>query len=80
MRRIILDLDDDLLRQAKKKVAERGEPLGSFVEVALRTYLSAGVAREGAYRLEWHAEHGRMMPGVRLDDRDALYDLMGVSR
>src|SRR5438552_2317785 len=74
--RTTLDLNDTLLRQAKKKAAERGEPLRDLVEAALRTYLSAKRAPKGAYRLEWHTEHGRMMPGVRLDDRDALFDLM----
>jgi len=51
--RIILDLKDELLQQAKGKAAERG-----------------------SHQLDWHVEHGRMMPGVRLDDRDALFDLM----
>jgi hypothetical protein len=31
---------------------------------------------KGGYRLQWRPERGRIQPGVRLDDRDALFDLM----
>ena len=71
-----LDLNDALLREAKKKAAERGEPLRVLVEAALRTCLCTGPLRSGEYKLDWHTEHGRMMPDARLDDRDALFDLM----
>lgn len=74
--RTTLDLNDELLRRAKKKAADRGESLRDLVEAALRTYLQHGSRRTDAYRLQWHVEQGRMMPGVRLNDRDALFDLM----
>jgi hypothetical protein len=30
--------------------------------------------------LRWSSERGRLQPGVNLDDRDALFDLMGGRR
>jgi hypothetical protein len=45
------------------------------VETALRLYL-AGRTRRANYKLRWRTEQGRLLPGVRLDDRDALFELM----
>ena len=28
------------------------------------------------YKLRWHTERGQLLPGVRLDDRDVMFDLM----
>ena len=77
--RITIDISDQLLREAKKKAANEGIPLQELVEVALRGYLGRRPKRAG-YRLRWRAERGRLMPGVNLDDRDALFDLMDGRR
>ncbi|RMD83977.1 MAG: DUF2191 domain-containing protein, partial [Candidatus Dadabacteria bacterium] len=57
--------------------AERGVPLRRIVEDALRAFLRSrsGSSRQ-RYRLRWSTERGRIQPGVRLDDRDTLFDLM----
>lgn len=73
--RTTLDVSDELLRQAKRRAADEGGTLRSVVEAALRAYLSP-IRRRAGYRLRWRAERGRIQPGVRLDDRDALFDLM----
>jgi len=73
--RTTLDLADELLRKAKKKAADDGVPLRDVVEAALRLYLS-GRPRQGTFRLRWTPVAGRLRPGVNLDDRDALFDLM----
>jgi hypothetical protein len=73
--RITLDLSGELLRRAKRRADDEGATLRSVVEAALRAYL-APRRRRTAYRLRWRAERGRLQPGVRLDDRDALFDLM----
>jgi hypothetical protein len=73
--RSTLDIGDELFRQAKKRAADERRPLREVVESALRLYL--GKRSSGTrYRLRWRTESGRMLPGVRLDDRDALVDLM----
>ena len=71
-----MDLNDALLRQAKKRAANDGAPLREIVEAALTLYLSKR-PRHAGYKLRWRTETGRLLPGVRLDDRAALFDLMG---
>lgn len=73
--RTTLDLGDDLLLRAKKTAADQGLPLRQVIEAALQLYL-AKKPRRSAFRLRWRTEGGRILPGVRLDDRDALFDLM----
>jgi len=73
--RTTIEITDELLRQAKKRAADEGTPLRQVVEKALRVYLARPAKRTG-YKLRWRTERGRMLPGVRLDDRDALFDLM----
>lgn len=73
--RTTLDINDQLLRQAKKRAADEGTALRQVVETALCLYLQRR-PRTAGYKLRWRTERGRLLPGVRLDDRDALFDLM----
>lgn len=73
--RTTIELNDELLRAAKRRAAQERRTLRDIVEAALRTYLGKPGARRG-YRLRWRPEHGRLQPGVHLEDRDALWDLM----
>ena len=73
--RTTIEIADELLRQAKKKAAEESAPLRQVVEEALRLYLRKNKKKTG-YRLGWRTERGKLLPGVRLDDRGALFDLM----
>lgn len=73
--RTTIEIADELLRQAKTRSADDGVPLRRVVESALRMYL-LGRRNKGGYRLSWRTENGRIQPGVRLDDRDTLFDLM----
>ena len=73
--RTTVHVNDGLLRAAKRRAAEDGTSLRQVFETALRKYL--GQERQAArYRLKWRPELGKLHPGVRLDDRDALFDLM----
>ncbi len=73
--RTTIDISDDLFRQAKRKAADEGISLREVVDAALRIYLSTRPAR-GGYRLRWKTDRGRIRPGVDLDDRNSLFDLM----
>jgi len=73
--RTTLEISDELLRTAKKRAANEGKPLRQVVEAALRIYLGRR-PYSTSYRLKWRTERGRVQPGVRLDDREALFDLM----
>lgn len=73
--RTTIDIADELMRRAKKKAADDGVPLRNVVEAALRRYLSDRPTATG-YKLRWTTERGELMPGVDLDDRDSLFDVM----
>lgn len=70
-----MEIADRLFREAKRHAAEHGTSLRQVIEDALRAHLGRGRA-QGKYRLTWNTERGKVLPGVRLDDRDALYDVM----
>ena len=73
--RTTIDLNDELLRDAKRRAGKDRITLRHLIEQALRAHLGRP-HRPGRYALTWHTERGRLQPGVRLDDRDALFDLM----
>jgi hypothetical protein len=70
-----LNLDRDLLREAKKRAAEQGTTLTELVEEALRAAL-APRRRTSGFKLRLPTVKGGGPPLVDVADRDALYDLM----
>jgi hypothetical protein len=70
-----LNLDEGLLREAKKRAAERGTTLTRVVEDALRESLEDDGASE-PYTFTFPTFDGGGPPLVDVADRDALYDLM----
>lgn len=75
-----LNLDDELLRRAKRRAALEGGTLTGVVEEALRTHLIPAPARGRAFKLRILSKRGRVMPGVDFSDRDSLYDRMEGGR
>ncbi|MGH7793290.1 MAG: ribbon-helix-helix protein, CopG family [Candidatus Binatia bacterium] len=73
--RTTIEIGDELFRQLKRKAADEGLTVRQVVERALRVYFSKQTKRK-AYQLRWKTELGRILPGVRLDDRDVIFDLM----
>ncbi len=73
--RTTIDLDDRLLREAKKQAAERGVPLRQIIEECLARGL-APRRREPAPPLRWKTTAGPAAPGTDFADRDRLYDAM----
>lgn len=71
-----LNVDDDLMRTAKRVAAERGVTLTQVIEEALRSALTEPHRRKGRFRLRWKPVSGRRAPDVDIADRDALYDRM----
>lgn len=75
--RTTLDIDDDLLRAAKKAAAERGVPLRRIVEESLALALrQRGRRGRKPARLQWKVTRGPAAPGVDFADRDRLYEVM----
>ena len=73
--RTTIEINDELFREAKQRAANDRVPLRRIVESALRIYLEQPKQRQD-YTLQWRTEKGRVQAGVRLEDRDALFDLM----
>lgn len=77
--RTTVDLSDELFRRAKRRAADEQTTLKAVVEAALRAWLAPRRGGKG-YRLQWRPVRGKLQPGVDLDDRDALFDLMDGRR
>jgi hypothetical protein len=72
-----VNLPDPLLAQARRRAAETGRTLTSFIADAVRESLAR--RREGQHQLPVRLTtfHGSgLQPGVDLDDSAALEDLM----
>jgi hypothetical protein len=70
-----IDIGSKLLRQIRRRAAEEEITISQVVESALCVYFS-GQTKRKRYQLNLKTERGRMLPGVRLDNRDALFNLM----
>ena len=70
-----LNLDDELLREAKRRAAEEGVTLTRFFEDALRERLD-DEPPEKPYVFDFPVVDGGGPPMVDVADRDALYELM----
>jgi putative antitoxin of VapBC-like toxin-antitoxin system len=74
--RTTLDVEDRLLRDAKRRAVEDGRTLTAVIEAALRQYLAPTPRARIPFRLHLLTKKGRLQPGVDLADRDSLYDRM----
>lgn len=74
--RTTLDLDDDLMRAVKTKAAESGATMTRLIEEAVRASLETAPAPSKPFKFKLVTVRGELLPGVDLDDRDKLYDLM----
>lgn len=65
------------MRNAKKRAADENTSLRIVVESALRQYLTRTVQPEKKFRLKLTPHpKGKLLPGVVLEDRDLLYEVM----
>ncbi|MCY4169647.1 MAG: hypothetical protein OXE82_15340 [Rhodobacter sp.] len=72
--KMTVEVDDGLAREAEARATERGETLGGLIERVLGDHLR-GACNE-APSLGLLTKLGRPVPGVDIDSRSALYDLM----
>ena len=72
-----MTIDDGLLESAKHLAIQEGRTVGSVLEDALRMLLARREEpRAGGVRLTVFNGQLGLQPGVDLDDREALYDLL----
>lgn len=76
--RTTVNIDDHLLAEAKMLAARTSRPLGAILDDALRTLLrsQSGSDTRGTFQLPTHGSGG-LRPGVDLDDKEALAELLG---
>ena len=74
--RTTLDMEEALLRKAKKRAAEQGSTLTRLLEEALREYLGPRPSASRGYKLKILTRKSGVRSGVDLSDRDALYSRM----
>ena len=71
-----LNFDDRLIRAAKARAAQDGEPLTRLIERAIRQYLEPAKPAGEPFELKLITKKTRTLPGVDLADRKSLYDIM----
>lgn len=71
-----LNLNDRVLRLAKRRAARDGITLTRFVEDALRARLAEPRGAVRSYRLRLETVTGHAPPNVDVADRNALYDVI----
>ncbi len=78
--RTTVNIDDNLLAEAKVLAAKTSRPLGAIVDDALRALLrrDAGQQGRGHFRLPTHGSGG-LQPGIDLEDKEALAELLGYN-
>lgn len=74
--RTTLDLNDTLLREAKKRAAQRGRSLTSYIEDALRLALATVPGRAKRVRLRVNKKGLGLKTRINFDDTSALLDLL----
>jgi len=70
-----LNLNDQVLQQAKGRAAQDGVTLTKFVEDALRAKLMSK-STGPRFKLQLKTVTGSRPPNVDISDREALYDVM----
>ena len=73
--RTTLDLNNELMRQVKRRAAAENTSVRAVIECALRTHLGRPRKRVD-YRLRWRTERGTLQPDAGIEDRGALFDRM----
>jgi hypothetical protein len=78
--RTTVDLEDHLLRLARRKAAEEGRTLTAVIEEALRVLLHRPPRTRRPFHLQWVTRRGTKAPALDIADRDALYERLSGRR
>ena len=78
--RTTLDIEDGLLRRARRKAAHEGRTLTGLIEEALRALLGRPARPRRRFRLRLPTRRGTRLPDVDIADRDALYERLDGRR
>ncbi len=78
--RTTLDIEDQLLRLARRKAAAEGRTLTAVIEEALHALLRRPARPARPFRLRWVTRRGTQLPAVDVADRQALYERLDGRR
>lgn len=71
-----LNLNDHILRRAKRQAGRKGMTLTRFMEDALRAKLMDDSREQPSFKLVLETVRGHAPPNVDISDREALYDVI----
>ena len=74
--RTTITIDDDLLAEAKVRAAKSRRTLGAVIDDALRASFLERPAQRAPFVLHTKG-HGGFQPGVDLNDKEALAEILG---
>ena len=74
MARTTLNIDDDIIKEIRRRSAEEAETIQRIVNHLLRQALAVGPRND--YRLDLQGWEAELQPGVDLLDRDTYLDLL----
>jgi hypothetical protein len=74
--RTTVTIDDELLRQAKEAAARQNRRLGDVIDDALRVLLRERAPKGRTVTLPTYGS-GWLRPGVDLEDKESLAELLG---
>ena len=72
----ILEIDDALRERLERLATETGLTINEIVGNLLREEGAGRPGERTPFRLEWEPVSGTLLPGVDLDDRDAMIERM----
>jgi plasmid stability protein len=75
MKRTTIVLDDDVMESLKIRSVQEGTSMKEMVNRHLRDVLS-GKKKRSNYKFQWKTYKGKLQPGVSLEDRDTLFEIM----
>jgi hypothetical protein len=75
MKRTTVVLEEDVLQLLKMRSAEEGTTMKDLINRYLREAFSVKKKRSN-FKFEWKTYKGKLQPGVSLEDRDTLCEIM----
>jgi hypothetical protein len=74
--RTTLVLDDRIVTEAKRYARREGTTLTAVIDAALRQFLATRRMPKTDFRLALQVHSSKVLPGVDIEDRDSLYEVM----
>ena len=75
MKRTTIVLDDDVMELLKLQSVQNKTSMKELVNRYLREAFS-NKKKRSRFKLEWKTYKGKLQPGVSLEDRDTLFEVM----